>query len=80
MKTDPNESAFPEVQAQPQFNRHSYGLTKLEYMSALILANTPTPNSWSENDFKRGDHTRLFELQADLAVHKARLLIKRLNY
>jgi hypothetical protein len=35
--TNGNESAFPEVQTEPQFNRHSYGLTKREYFAAMAM-------------------------------------------
>lgn len=37
MKTNPNESAFPEVQNEPQFNTHTYGLTKREYFAGLAM-------------------------------------------
>lgn len=32
-----NESAFPEVQEQPQFNYHTYGLTKREYFASMAM-------------------------------------------
>lgn len=35
--TDGRESAFPEVREQPQFNYHTYGLTKREYFAAMAL-------------------------------------------
>lgn len=35
--THGNESAFPEVQEQPQFNHHSYGLTKREYFASMAM-------------------------------------------
>jgi hypothetical protein len=36
-KTAPNDPAFPEVQELPQFNRHTYGLTKREYFAAMAM-------------------------------------------
>ena len=36
-KTYPNESAFPELQEVPQFNSHSYGLTKREYFATMAM-------------------------------------------
>jgi len=33
--TNANESAFPEVQPLPQFDYHTYGLTKREYFAAM---------------------------------------------
>jgi hypothetical protein len=69
MKTNPNESAFPEVQPQPQFNSHSYGLTKLEYFTAMaaqgICANP------------RFNLTR--ELLAEASVRVAKSIINELN-
>ena len=35
--THGQESAFPEVQELPQFNHHSYGLTKREYFAAIAM-------------------------------------------
>ena len=35
--TNADESAFPEVQENPQFNFHSYGLTKREYFAAMAM-------------------------------------------
>jgi hypothetical protein len=35
--TNAEESAFPEVQENPQFNFHSYGLTKREYFAAMFM-------------------------------------------
>ena len=35
--TNAEESAFPEVRETPQFNFHSYGLTKREYFAAMAL-------------------------------------------
>lgn len=35
--THGNESAFPEIQEQPQFNHHSYGLTKREYFASMAM-------------------------------------------
>jgi len=36
-KTAPNEPSFPEVQELPQFNKHTYGLTKREYFAAMAM-------------------------------------------
>lgn len=38
MKCNPNEPAFPEAQVVPQYNRHTYGLTKLEYVATAVMA------------------------------------------
>jgi len=35
--TDGNESAFPEVQEIPQFNFHTYGLSKREYIATQLM-------------------------------------------
>lgn len=38
MKTEPNESAFPEVNHDnPQFSYPTYGLTKREYFTAMAM-------------------------------------------
>ncbi len=67
-KTAPNEPAFPEVQELPQFNRHTYGLTKREYFAAVavqgLLASTSTGS---------------YQLFAEKAVKMADQLIIELN-
>jgi len=65
MKTNPNESAFPEVREEPQFNNHTYGLTKREIFAAMIMANTAEAGN--------------MKMAAFLAVQGADALIVELN-
>ena len=68
--TDGNESAFPEVQEQPQFNHHSYGLTKREYFASMAMQGLlSNPN----------DHSLSQKAIAISSVEMADALIKELN-
>lgn len=68
--TNPNESAFPEVREQPQYNKHSYGLTKREYFASLAM----------QGLLSNSDYTRLSQkVTAIYAVEMADALIKELN-
>lgn len=63
--TNPNESAFPEVQNEPQFNSITYGLTKREYFAAMMIAS--------------GCFDTNYKLAAESAVQLADALIECLN-
>lgn len=69
--TNPNDSAFPEVQDVPQFNHHSYGLTKREYFAVLALQGLN-----ANNDSRR---TLTIAMLVDLSVMHADALIEELN-
>ena len=69
--TNGNESVFPDMQETPQFNHHTYGLSKREYFAAMamqgLMANPATINVDGEY------------LTANAAVKIADKLIKALN-
>jgi hypothetical protein len=68
--THANESAFPEVQELPQFNHHSYGLTKREYFASMAMQGVLSdPNNESLSQ----------KAIAIYAVEMADSLIKELN-
>ena len=85
--THANESAFPEVQEQPQFNHHSYGLTKREYFASNLtvdiddygyelakqLMDSEVPKDRVEN------LKWWMEAEAKIKVLKVDALIKALN-
>lgn len=68
--TQSHESAFPEVQPIPQFNDHTYGLTKREYFAALSLQGLCSSPYF-------GQHSE--EYHANTAVYLADSLIEALN-
>lgn len=86
-KTNPNESAFPEVQEVPQFNSHSYGLTKREYFACNITVNIDDYGYEmakqlmdSESPKDRLENIKWWtEAEARMKVLKADALIKALN-
>lgn len=63
-----DESAFPEVQKNPQFNSHSYGLTKREYFAAMALQGSVASGFQCSN-----------EKHAQAAIELADALIQALN-
>jgi len=66
-------SAYPEVQPQPQYNTHTYGLTKREYFAATALQGLLSQPPIDSNTFNDP------ELTARDAVECADALIKELN-
>lgn len=73
MRTEGHESAFPAVQEVPQFNYHTYGLTKREYFAAMAMHGfAHNRDEWmADPDFYRP--------MAECAVTWADALIEALN-
>ncbi len=74
--TNGNETAYPEVQETPQFNRHTYGLTKREYFAAMILSGLAGNSSETS---AAADTASGFKNLAHVAVNFADSLIEELN-
>lgn len=74
--TDGNETAFPETLERPQFNHHTYGLTKREYFAAMILAGLAGNSAETQ---AAADTANGFKNLAHVAVNFADELIDELN-
>ncbi len=70
IETYGDHSAFPEVLEQPQFNFHTYGLTKREYFAAVAM------QGLLSNPYYNG---MMYEKVVNDAVAVANALIKALN-
>lgn len=73
-KTFGHEPAFPEVQPTPQFNNHTYGITKREYFAASALQGLIANNSENQYEYALDDDELCEE-----AVNLAEKLIEKLN-
>ncbi len=70
--TNGEESAYPEVQKEPQFNFHTYGLTKREYFAAMAMQGIIAAHNIHATGIDN-------EVNAKTAVNAADALIDALN-